>query len=115
MSQAQDYLRQVFAGSPAGGVAWPWAAIKQAMDQVMQDKSDQSADVLTSAALFRGMLTLQPGAALPHALSPEDHLRLLAIQTLGRWDPVKHRDTILRAAALADSDVISHMATMILA
>jgi hypothetical protein len=42
-------------------------------------------------------------------MSPEDFLRSVAVQTLGRWDRRLHQDVIVRAAALADHEsVITH-------
>jgi hypothetical protein len=42
-------------------------------------------------------------------MSPEDFLRMVAVQTLGDWDRVRHRDAIRRAAVLADHEqVVAH-------
>lgn len=115
MSQAHDYLRQVLGGAPTGTVAHPWHDVKQAFHQVMADRSPDSEEVLRGFLLFQGEIALQPAGSLPHALSPEDHLRILAMQTLAGWDREKHRAAISRAVDLADSDAVADIARAVLA
>ncbi len=120
MSQAHEYLRQLLGVSPAGPephagpLPHPWHQVKLAFHQVMQDRSPESEDVLHRFLLFQGELPLQPTGEFPHALSPEDHLRMLAMQTLAGWDREKHRAAIIQAAGLADSDAVGDMARAVL-
>lgn len=114
MSQAHDYLRQVLGGSPTGEVVHPWHAVNEAFHEVMEDHSPESETLLNRFLLFDGEIALEASGPRPHALSPEDHLRILAMQTLAAWDLEKHRDAINQAVGLAESDVVEDIARAML-
>ncbi len=100
-------LRVAAAKAKSKRVTWP--QVLGLLEQICRERSPESEAVLREAARFEGSLALDPGPGLPHAMSPEDLLRCVAVQTLGRWDPKLHEDAILRAVALADHErVVSH-------
>lgn len=86
-----------------------WQQVLGSLAEVCQQRSPESEAVLRRAAAFGGKLVLSERRGLPHAMSPEDFLRCVAVQTLGRWNRRLHQDVIVRAAALADHEcVVTH-------
>src|SRR5262245_54690508 len=86
-----------------------WEHVLGMLEEICRERSPESETVLREAARFQGTLAIVAGAGLPHSMSPEDLLRCVAVQTLGRWDRKRHQDAILRAAALADHErVVRH-------
>jgi hypothetical protein len=108
MARAHDRLRRLL-GSRRNTARSDWHQVLGSLVEVCRERSPESEAVLRRAATFAGTLALELDAGLPHAMSPEDFLRSVAVQTLGRWDRRLHQDVIVRAAALADHEsVITH-------
>jgi len=83
-----------------------WPHLLGSLAEVCGHRSEQSTAVLRKAATFQGKLLLDRERGLPHSMSPEDFLRSVAVQTLGRWNRTLHRDVIVRATALADHECV---------
>jgi len=103
MAQAHKYLHEMLSGSTSTvGLHWPH--VLGMLVQICRARSPESEAVLREAAEFEGTLALDPERGLPHSMSPEDFLRSIAVQTLGKWDKTLHQDAIIRAVALADHE-----------
>jgi hypothetical protein len=109
MALAHDHLDLLLAGAAPGGRAYSWQQVLGALQAVGEQHCNESEAVLRKVAVHEGRYLLDEGAGLPHAMSPEDLLRSMAVQTLAGWDLQRHRDVITRAAELAESD---HLATI---
>lgn len=93
-----------------GEPAYHWHHVLGALHAVCAEPSPESVEVLRRVAVFEGRYRLDEEAGLPHAMSPEDLLRSLAVQTLAQWDRERHRDVIARAAELSDSEHVAAIA-----
>ena len=116
MSLAHLHLERML-GAPVpepGEPAYHWHHVLGALHAVCAEPSPESEAVLRRVAAFEGRYRLDPEAGLPHAMSPEDLLRSLAVQTLAQWDRERHRDVIARAAELSDSDHVAAIARSVL-
>ena len=109
MARAHDRMLQLLGSRRRRARTQDWQQVLGSLAEVCSERSPESEAVLRRAATFAGRLTLAQERGLPHAMSPEDLLRSVAVQTLGRWDRTLHQDVIVRAAALADHEcVITH-------
>jgi hypothetical protein len=115
MALAHDHLDLFLAGAAPGGRAYNWQQVLGALQAVGEQQCNESEAVLRKVAVYEGDYLLDEGAGLPHAMSPEDLLRSLAVQTLAAWDLERHRDVITRAAELAESDNLAALARRYLA
>ncbi len=105
MGAAHRCIRHVLTGTPHH-----WQHVLGAMQVVTGTRTAESAAVLREVARFEGRLALHPAQGLPHALPPEDLLRGLAVQALGRWDRSRHRDVIELVLARAEAGPLAAMA-----
>ena len=108
MAHAHDHLHRLLGGT--GDQPYHWHHVLGMLHAVAATPSDESEAVLRRAAVFRGRVELDPGAGLPHAMSPEELIRSFAVQTLGEWGRERHRDVIEQAGALAESDPLRAIA-----
>ena len=109
MARAHAHLLRLL--KPSGRpVRTDWPHLLGSLAEICRQRSEQSTAVLRKAATFGGKLSLDPERGLPHAMSPEDFLRCVAVQTLGRWNRTLHRDVIVRATALADHECVASFA-----
>lgn len=107
MALAHEHFHRLLAGQSLEGHAFHWQQVLGLLQELSKERSAESEAALRRAAEFSGTLQLDEAQGLPHSMSPEDFLRAVAIQTLGSWDPVLHRDAIVRAVALADHESVS--------
>jgi len=102
---AHRRIRHVLTGTPHH-----WHHVLGAMQVVTARHTAGSVALLREVAQFAGRLALDESHGLPHAMPPEDLLRGLAVQALGRWDRSRHRDVIARVASRADDGPLAAMA-----
>lgn len=91
-----------------------WHHVLRVMEVVCGEHTTAHAEILRRVVTHDGRLRIHPSHGMPHALPPEEMLRLLAVQALSRWDRVRHRDVIQHAAAHADHDLVAHTAHALL-
>lgn len=106
MAVAHTRFHSLLAGQHLEGRAFHWQHVVGLLQELCKERSTESEALLRQAAQFKGTLKLDEAQGLPHSMSPEDFLRSVAVQTLGRWDPVLHQDAIVRAVALADHESV---------
>lgn len=87
-----------------------WHHVLRVMEVVCGERTTAHANILRRVATFDGQLKLDSSHGLSHALPPEAMLRMLAVQTLGKWDRARHRDVIRHVALHTDHDVVAHVA-----
>ena len=106
---AEGHLRRLLAGThPPRRYQWPHVlAIAQV---VTADRSAVREGLLRRAALFQGTYRLDPSHGMPHAMPPEDVLRCIAVDALGKWDARKHRDVIQHVARTAEREMVAEIA-----
>ncbi|HEV8598317.1 MAG TPA: hypothetical protein VGQ69_03070 [Gemmatimonadales bacterium] len=115
MSLAHDHLERMLAGVGPGDEPYHWHHLLGVLHAVCGERSPESETLLRRVASSSGHCRLDQSEGLPHAMSPEDVLRSLAVQTLAEWDLERHRDVIARAAELAGADHVSAIARSYLA
>ena len=110
MSVAHQHLRRCLAGDliPAHRATCPRAMAL--MHAVVLEQCPESEAVLREVALYDGRLQLDSSEGLPHAMSPEDALRALAVQVLAAWNPRRHRAVIRAVHRSARNDVVRKIA-----
>jgi hypothetical protein len=104
MARAHAYLRSLLAGEGVAGRRPHWKHVHAILHAVTLDESEESHLLLRDVAVFEGTLDLDPRHGMPHSMPPEEMLRSVAVQTLGRWDRHRHRDVIGHVAAHAGTD-----------
>jgi hypothetical protein len=110
MSLAHQHLRRCLAGDLIHGRRASWPHAMALMHAVAAAPGPESEAVLREVALYDGTLQLDTSAGLPHALSPEDTLRCLAVQVLAAWDPKRHRAVIRAVHRASGNDVVRTIA-----
>jgi hypothetical protein len=110
MSIAHQHLRRCLAGDLIHGQRATWPRAMALMHAVASAESAESEAVLREVALYDGRLQLDASAGLPHAMSPEDALRALAVQVLAAWNPRRHRAVIRAVHRSARNDVVRKIA-----
>lgn len=90
----------------AGGSSTPptWGQLRALLHAVSSEPSPESVALLRKVAQHEGTLEVSPAGGLPHAMAPEEMARFVAVQALGEWDAQSHREVLVRAAELSDSD-----------
>src|SRR5206468_3341953 len=97
-----------------GAVATPptvaeyrWAELVDATHTVISAPLDWEGErVLLAITRFEGALPLSESSELPHSMSPEDMLKSLAIQALGKWTGLTHLKEMQRVEATTVSPVL---------
>ncbi len=110
MPLAHQHLRRCLAGGLIQGRRATWQHALALLHAVADDHSTESESVLREVALYDGVLQLDTTAGLPHAMSPEDAMRSLAIQVLAQWDRKRHGDVIRAVGRNARNDVVAAIA-----
>lgn len=110
MSVVHQHLRRCLAGDLIHGRRATWPHAMALMHAVASDRCPESEAALREVALYDGRLQLDTSAGLPHAMSPEDALRALAVQVLAAWDRRRHRAVIRAVHRSARNDVVRRIA-----
>lgn len=104
-------LNNALAPEGQDGGACAWEDLLAAVQEVTSAGLTQEAEGLLARALrFEGRLRLTPTSGRPHRLSPEDMVKSLAIQALGRWGAVAHLPEIEWIEATARSPGLASVA-----
>lgn len=115
MSHAHELVRKALRGGHPGGVDWHrlMAAMREVAAGAAAGTGEdaaaagrlagESVEVLHSVLEFRGRLAIAEGSELPHAMPPEEMLRVHAVQALARADLDRHRAVIQRVADAPES------------
>lgn len=114
MARAHHHLRTLLAGEGIAGRLAHWHHVHAILHAVTAEESEESHALLRDVATFAGTLELDARHGLPHSMPPEEMLRSVAVQTLGRWDRHRHRDVIGHVAAHAGTDHLAAIAEMYL-
>jgi hypothetical protein len=110
MSIAHQHLRRCLAGDLIHGHRATWPRAMALMHAVVSEQGSESETVLREVALYDGQLQLDSSGGLPHAMSPEEALRTLAVQVLAAWNPRRHRAVIRAVHRSARNDVVRRIA-----
>ena len=110
MSLAHQHLRRCLAGGLIHGKRVTWQHAMALMHAVSAARGPESENVLREVALYDGVLQLDTAPGLPHAMSPEDALRSMAVQVLAEWNPRRHRDVIRAVSRVTRNDVVAVIA-----
>jgi hypothetical protein len=110
---AEAHLRRLLSGSQSR--TYQWHHVLAIAEAVTAKRTSRRETLLRRAALYEGTFRLDPSHGMPHAMPPEDVLRCIAVQALGKWDPRKHRDVILRVADVAEREMVAEIAWAALA
>ena len=96
-------------GQERGACAWEdlLAAVQEVTSAGLTPEVE---DLLVAALRFEGRFSLTPTSGRPHRLSPEDMVKSLAIQALGRWGAADHIPEIERIESTARSPGLASVA-----
>lgn len=106
---AHHHLGRMLTGRHAPG-EYHWHHVMGALHVVAATRTARHEAVLRRAAVATRPLAIHHGAGLPHALPPEEMVRSIAVQTLGRWDARAHADVLHHVARTAEHDVVARIA-----
>ncbi|MEP7325490.1 MAG: hypothetical protein ABI836_06040 [Gemmatimonadota bacterium] len=110
MQRTHRHVQRLLNTPASGKPPYHWHQVLGMLTAVTQTRSAAGEAALRRIAVFSGKLRLDPSHGLPHAMPPEDLIRLVAIQQLARWDRRKHRDVICRAAEVTETDAVRRLA-----
>jgi hypothetical protein len=102
MQDPVQFLKHVLAPEGQWRDPYPWEDLLAAVQEVTSaGPSPEVESVLLAALRFEGKFRLTPTSSRPHRLSPEDMMKSLAIQALGKWGRTAHLAEIQRIASAA--------------
>src|SRR5947208_2811595 len=110
MEQPDLLLRRLITHGGASLEHTSWDDVVRAMHRVIETRTPESEDLLRAVLVYRGSVPF--GAQLlPHSQPPLELMHMMALQTLAKWDRVKHRDIFSYVAANAKpSSILSRVA-----
>ncbi len=112
---AVDMLRQALAGNVPGGNGLLWADLFAAMASIIPSAPTPEVEsVLLDILRFDAELPLVPDAEMPHSMAPEEMLKSLALQALGRWTGLTYLRLMQRVQATASSPALAATAKAVI-
>lgn len=111
MHDPVQVLTNALAAEGQEKVACAWEELLAAVQEVTSAGLTREVERLLVAALrFEGRFRLTSTSGRPHRLSPEDMVKSLAIQALGRWGAAAHLPEIERIESTARSPGLASVA-----
>jgi hypothetical protein len=111
MHNPVEFLTRALAHAGQAGEAYGWEDLLAAMQEVTSVTPTAEIEALLLVALrFEGRFRLTPTSGRPHRLSPEDMVKSLAIQALGKWGRRAYLAEIERIESTARSPGLASVA-----
>jgi hypothetical protein len=111
MQDPLEFIRRGILGCASAAEEHRWEDVEAAMWQLTSAPPTPEVEgVLVGVLRFEGQIRLAPSSELPHSMSPEEMLKSLAIQALGRWTGLTYLREMQRVQATAASPVLSGIA-----
>jgi hypothetical protein len=111
MQNPVKFLTRVLAPDGQPEDSYPWEDLLAAMQEITSAAPTQEVEsVLVAALRFEGRFCLTPTSSRPHRLSPEDMVKSLAIQALGKWGIIAHLVEIERIESTTRSPGLASVA-----
>ena len=108
MTNEHQLLDAALSGSSTAQIEYHWEDLLMAMQAVISAPMNWDTErVLLAVLRFDGTLRLSESSAFPHSMSPEDMLKSLAAQALGKWTGDTHLIELKRVEATARSPVLA--------
>ena len=108
------FRRTVLSGS-ADTAEHRWEDIENAMWQFISVPLTAEAETALVAVLhFDGRIRISPSSEIPHSMSPEEMLKSLAVQALGKWTGLTYLLEMQRVQTMASSPVLSGIARKVI-
>ena len=111
---AEAHLQRLLSGSQSSRT-YQWHHVLAIAAAVTAKRTSRRETLLRRAALYQGTFRLDPSHGMPHAMPPEDVLRCIAVQALGKWDPRQHRYVSRLVADTAEREMVAEIARAALA
>jgi hypothetical protein len=111
MQNPVQFLTHVLGSEGQTGAPYPWEDLLAAVQEVTSAAPTREVEnVLLALLRFEGRFRLTPTSGRPHRLSPEDMVKSLAIQALGKWGCAAHLAEIQRIESTARSPGLASVA-----
>jgi hypothetical protein len=108
MSTGFHAIRNALKG--AGGAQVRWEEIMAEMWPALSSPLSWGGErVLFEVIRFEGQLAIDLTSEIPHSMPPEDMLKALAIQALGRWTGLAYLQEMERVQATTQSSALSSL------
>lgn len=105
---------EMLAAAQAGEVCH-WGDVHAALEKLASaPPSPATEKALLGVLRFEGRIHLTPSSELPHSMSPEEMLKSLSIQVLGKWTGLTHLAEMQRIQTTAVSPVLSGIARAVI-
>ncbi|MCI0464977.1 MAG: hypothetical protein L0Z62_49275 [Gemmataceae bacterium] len=115
MHDPLQFIRRAVLADGVANEEHRWEDIEDAMWQLIAvPPTPEVEKVLLSLLRFEGQLHLTPSSEIPHSMSPEEMLKSLAIQALGKWTGLTYLLEMERVQATASSPVLSGIACAVI-
>jgi hypothetical protein len=108
MANALQLITEAIRTGPgAGGAEYHWQDLLAALQSVISAPLSSDAEhLLLSLLRFDGQLRLDATSEFPHSMPPEDMLKSLAVQALGKWAGLTHLREMERVQATTPSPAL---------
>jgi class 3 adenylate cyclase len=111
MQYPVQFLTHVMAPNGQVGEPYSWEYLLSAMQELTSSEPSPEVESVPLAALrFEGRFNLTTTSGRPHRLSPEDMVKSLAIQALGKWGRTAHLAEIQQIESMARSPGLASVA-----
>ncbi|MFX0108975.1 MAG: hypothetical protein ACFE7R_11875 [Candidatus Hodarchaeota archaeon] len=87
-----------------------WQHVSNAMIHITAIQTKESEKLLVETLQFKGRIVLSPLSIIPGAMSPEDIMKGMAIETLAKWTGKKYVEMFKRIHDTAESPVLRGIA-----
>ena len=106
---AEEHLRRLLGGAHSTA-RYRWPQVLAIARALTTRRSARNEALLRRVALFSGTYRMDPTRGMPHAMPPEDVMRCIAVEALGRWNARKHRDVIRQVVERAERQIVADIA-----
>jgi hypothetical protein len=115
MREQLELIRRAFRCGDAAAEENRWEDVEDALWQITEAPPTPEVEkALVGVLRFKGRLRLAPSCELPHSMPPEEMLKSLALQALGKWTGVAYLPEMQQVAATTSSPVLAGIAKAVI-
>jgi hypothetical protein len=106
-SNSMKLIKELLSPEIVEEKVFMWQEIVTAMADITKTQTEEAEELLVNILEFEGAIRLAPESDIPHAMSPRDMLKSLAIQSLSRWTGRKHIRAFERVYVTTKSPILA--------
>jgi hypothetical protein len=106
-SNSMKLIKELLSPEVVKEKAFMWQEIVAAMADITKTQTEEAEELLVKILESEGAIQLAPESDIPHAMSPKDMLKSLAIQSLSKWTGRKHIRAFERVYVTTKSPILA--------